>query len=151
MSEVAIVDTSVLLNVLDVPGFNQDRVALLREFRSLIDKGTNMLLPMAAVFAAGNHIAQLRDGGSRRRDAQRFSDQVREALDGVAPWQPMRFPTVEDVGTWIDGFPESAMCGLGIADLSIVKEWEAAVARHPLLRVYIWSLDRNLMGYDRRP
>ena len=48
MPPIIIVDTSVLLNVLDVPGFNQDRDAVLEEFGALFDAGANLLLPMGA-------------------------------------------------------------------------------------------------------
>ena len=58
MLDIVIVDTSVFLNVLDVPGFNQDREADLARFRELIEAGANLLLPIAAIFEAGNHIAQ---------------------------------------------------------------------------------------------
>ena len=64
MSGIVIVDTSVFLNVLDVPGFNQDREADLARFRELIEAGANLLLPIAAIFEAGNHIAQLADGAA---------------------------------------------------------------------------------------
>ena len=49
MSAVVIVDTSVFLNVLDVPSFNQDRGAVLQAFRIYVEDGANMLLPMAAI------------------------------------------------------------------------------------------------------
>ena len=50
MSAIVIVDTSVLLNVLDVPAFNQDRDEILTQFRELLDSGASFLLPMAAIF-----------------------------------------------------------------------------------------------------
>ena len=45
--------------------------------------------------------------------------------------------------------PVFAMRGVGLSDLSIIKAWEAACARHPTRRVRIWSLDQHLQGYDR--
>ena len=69
MPPIIIVDTSVLLNVLDVPGFNQDRNAVLDEFGELVDAGASLLLPMGAVFETGNHIADVRDGRQRRSRA----------------------------------------------------------------------------------
>lgn len=49
MSEIVVIDTSVFLNVLDVPGFNQDRDSVLRELERLINRNATLLLPMAAV------------------------------------------------------------------------------------------------------
>jgi len=40
---------------------------------------------------------------------------------------------------------------VGMGDLSIVKAWESACAKHPQHRVSIWSLDQDLAGYDRAP
>ena len=65
MSDIVIVDTSVLLNVLDVPRRNQDRDAVLAEFDALVDGSASILLPMAVVFETGNHIARLSNGRQR--------------------------------------------------------------------------------------
>ena len=62
MPPIVIVDTSVLLNVLDVPGFNRDRGTVLDRFEELVDDGANLLLPMGAVFETGNHVAHLPGG-----------------------------------------------------------------------------------------
>ncbi|MBF0373520.1 MAG: hypothetical protein HQL39_08885 [Alphaproteobacteria bacterium] len=109
----------------------------------------NLLLPMAAIIEAGNHIAQLADGGQRRRYAALFAEAVRAALKGDAPWRAMQVPGTEAIEQWLDEFPDCAMRGLGMGDLSIVKDWQAACARHPFHRVRIWSLDHGLVGYDR--
>ena len=92
MSEIVIVDTSVLINVLDVPGFNQHRAEVFERFEYLVDAGASFLLPMAAIFETGDHIADLRDGRQRRRYADIFRNRMREALEGEAPWVPIRFP-----------------------------------------------------------
>jgi hypothetical protein len=151
MSAVVIIDTSIFLNVLDVPSFNQDRRAVFQDFQNYIQDGANILLPMAAIFETGNHIAQLSNGGNRRRFAAKFADQVKKALSGDAPWHPTQTPTTEMIDMWIDEFPDSAMRGASMSDLSIVKEWQAAVIRHSHLRTLIWSLDDDLAGYDHRP
>lgn len=78
MPPVVIVDTSVLLNVLDVSGFNQDRNAVLHRFGELVDAGANFLLSLGTVLETGNHIADIRDDQRRRRHATVFADQVRK-------------------------------------------------------------------------
>lgn len=148
---VVIVDTSVLLNLLDVPGRNQGRDAALRRFEELLDAEVNLLLPVAAIFEAGNHIARLPDGRKRRGHAQRFSNWVREALDGQAPWTVTPLPNARELADWLNDFPESAMRRVSMGDLSIVKAWESACVRHPQRRISIWSLDQDLAGYDRAP
>ena len=149
MPPIVIVDTSVLLNVLDVPGFNQQRPTVLGRFGELVGAASNLLLPMGAVFETGNHIAQLPDGQRRRRYAEVFRDRVREALEGRAPWTLVPVPDAGQLADSLDSFPEYAMRSVGMVDLSIVKAWERACARHPRQRVSIWSLDHHLAGYDQ--
>ena len=151
MSDIVIVDTSVLLNVLDVPEFNQDRVEILAQFTKFVDAGASFLLPMAAIFETGNHIAKLSGGGRRRRYAKIFRDRIREALEGKAPWVPIWFLDSQQLTGWLKNFPDCAMRGLGMSDLSIIKVWEVECARHPTRRIRIWSLDQHLQGYDREP
>ena len=151
MPPIIIVDTSILLNVLNVPGFNQDRDAVLNRFRELVEARANLLLPMGAVFETGNHIAQLPDGQQRREYAEVLRDEVRKALEGQAPWTPIQLPDAAQLADWLQGFPDSAMRGAGMVDLSIIKAWERTCAQHPAHRVEIWSLDRHLTGYDRIP
>lgn len=138
------------MNLLDVPGRNQNRGAVLERFEELVDTGANLLLPLAAVFEAGNHVARLPDG-RRRRHAEEFAARVREALDGQAPWTVSPWPETGELAGWLDDFPERAMRGVGMGDFSVVKAWEGACARHSASRVSIWSLDQHLAGYDRTP
>ena len=151
MSDIIIVDTSVLLNVLDVPAFNQHRTEVFARFEALADADASFLLPMAAIFETGNHIADLPNGGQRRRYAEMFRNRMREALEGEAPWVPIRFPDSQQLKGWLDSFPDYAMRGPDMSDLSIIKAWEAECERHQSRRVRIWTLDRDLQGYDRKP
>lgn len=152
MSAVVIVDTCIFLNVLNVPAFNQHRTGVLERLESYLgDDSVTMLLPMAAIIETGNHIAQLADGRQRRQFAQLFADEVRKALQGTAPWRPTQMPSGEVIEQWLEYFPDHAMREIGMGDLSIIKEWEAACARHPYHRVTIWSLDHAIAGYDRIP
>ncbi|OYX02662.1 MAG: hypothetical protein B7Z12_11690 [Caulobacter vibrioides] len=149
MRTVILVDTCIFLNVLDVPAFNQDRDATLTKLGQLARSDANLLLPFAAIVETGNHIAQLADGNQRRVYALKFVRQVQAAIAGEAPWTPTQSVDTETVGSWLNEFPDHAMRGIGLGDLSIIKEWEAACKRHPNYRVYIWSLDGGLTGYDR--
>lgn len=151
MSAVVIVDTSVLLNVLNVPSFNQNREKIIADFRTLLDARANVLLPLAAIFETGDHIADLRDGGLRRHYAEVFRATMREALNGEAPWVPIRFPGERQLAEWLDDFPDHAMRGPDLSDLSIIKAWETECGRHRARRVRIWSLDSDLQSYDRVP
>lgn len=148
---IVLMDTSVFCNVIDVPGFNQDRDSVLTELGNLIQRRDTLLLPMAAVLETGNHIAQVAGGGGvRRKVAQRFCDNVSMAIDGTLPWTPTPFWETEDLKGWLSDFPDHAMRGVGMGDLSIIKEWERQCDLFPRRRVTVWSLDGDLQGYDQK-
>lgn len=151
MSAIVIVDTSVLLNILDVPGRNERRSGVLTELGRLIEAGDHLFIPMAAIVEVGNHIAQIRNGAHRRSAAKRFVGEVRKALSDEAPWKPINFPSNQEVLGWLDAFPDAAMQGLGMGDLSIQKEWEDLCQRHLMSHVRVWTLDADLNGLDRLP
>lgn len=149
MSAIVVVDTSVLLNILDVPGRNERRAEVLAELERLIETGDHMFIPMAAIVEVGNHIAQLGKGAHRRAAAERFIAEVKKALADEAPWKPINFPSNQVVLGWLDAFPEATMQGLGMGDLAIKKEWETLCAKYPMSRVRVWTLDDDLAGLDR--
>ncbi len=160
MNAILLLDTSVYLNVLDVPGFNQARVGIVRDFERFIRDNDHFLLPLASVWETGNHIAHLPDGQTRRRYAIKLVDDVSKAFQGEAPYRPTHFPGRDEFLSWLAEFPDMAMRskspqkqneGISLADLSIIKEWQHTRKLHPLSRVRIWALDQDLSGYDHRP
>jgi hypothetical protein len=160
MSDIVLLDTSVYLNVLDVPGFNQDREKILEAFQVSIRNGDHFLLPLAAVWETGNHIADLDNGQLRRNYANILVADVRNAFSGAVPYRATHFPDREEFLIWLGDFPEVAMRnksaekqreGVSLADLSIIKEWGRNCERHSMSRVRIWSLDSDLEAYDRQP
>lgn len=86
MREVEFVDTSVLLNILDVPGKNQDRQRVVGELGEKDARGVQLIIPVSAVIETGNHITNLPDGHSRRICAQRFEKVLGAVARGELPW-----------------------------------------------------------------
>jgi len=160
MSAIVLLDTSIYLNILNVPDNNQDREKVFTTFEKMVRNDDVFLLPMATIWETGNHIADLPDGGRRRRFAQILVQDVAKAMNGELPYQSTYFPDREEFLSWLQNFPEYAgKCksvkktreGVSLADLSLIKEWERTCTRNPLRRVLIWSLDSDLMAYDRNP
>ncbi|MCB9264780.1 MAG: hypothetical protein H6558_07135 [Lewinellaceae bacterium] len=143
-----IVDTSVFLNVLDVPQFNQDRGEVLANFESRINNGDTFLLPITTVIETGNHIARINNGNQRQDFAQKFSDQVLASIEGESPWKPLEYPEAEDVKKWLADFPNTAQAGVGLGDHIIIKQWKEQCSKYPAYLVKIWSLDIHLQGYE---
>jgi len=149
--EVVLIDTSVLTNVLPVPGKAQHRPAVMKALEVLIPTKPVLLMPLVVLFETGNHIGHLPDGRQRRETAVRFVETVHATVQGKAPWRAIRSIALNEIADWLDAFPDAAARGQGLGDLSIVKEWEQACDLYPHHRVRIWSLDDDLQGYDRRP
>ncbi len=148
---ICLLDTSVFVEFLNVPNMNAQHAAIHNELKQKIQDGEFLFLPMATILETGNHIAQNGDGKQRRKVADFFVEQVQLALDGESPFTPIAFPTQDAMREWLAAFPDVAMRGQGLGDLSIVHDWERMCAQHPGHRVYIWSLDHHLASHDRSP
>lgn len=151
MSSIVLVDTSILLNVLDVEGRNERRNEVIQELAVRIQDGDHLFIPLAAIVETGNHIAHIDHGAARRSAAQRFVNTVQDALDSVAPWKPLHFPDHTALAAWLQAFPDSASRQVGIGDVSIQHEWTQLCTKFPMSRVLIWTVDADLQGHDRIP
>jgi hypothetical protein len=74
---VEFIDSSILCNLLDIPGKNESHTTVLEEFRARALRGTTFVIPVAAVIETGNHIEQVNEGGHRRRCGWRTGSAVK--------------------------------------------------------------------------
>lgn len=151
MNGIILIDTSVYLNILDVPGLNQNRSNIISEFGKFIDQNFDFMLPLATIWETANHIAHLPDGGRRWQCANKLIQDVTKALDEERPYIPTRFPGGEDLRGWLSGFADAAKAGKTLSDHSIIQEWEWLRRQAPRCRIMVWSLDGDLAGYDHSP
>jgi hypothetical protein len=104
-----VVDTSVLLNILDVPGENQQRAEVAERLPELAkEPSIRLLLPLVAVVEAGNHIAHLADGRDRRSRGERLARLIEGALARKATWALAPFPEPDDLRKLTAGLRGSA-------------------------------------------
>jgi len=144
---ICLLDTTILCNIVPVPGRDQHKDAVFQELAEREERGEWLLLPIAAIIETGNHIAHCGDGRVRRETAERFRDIVADALDGHAPFTATPPFELDALKTWLVGFPDHVMESIGLADLSIIKECERQRTLHPHREVSIWSRDRHLSAY----
>jgi len=149
MSAICLIDTSVFVEILRVPGMDSQYVEVVAELEERITREDSLFLPMATILETGNHIGQHGDGRERRACAQRFVHQVATALKGESPFKPINFLEAEQLRAWLAEFPDHAGRGSGLGDLSIIHDWQRLCEQNPQRRVTIWSLDQHLAGYDR--
>jgi len=151
MSAICLVDTSIFCELLKVPNKYEDHEGFRSELAEKIGLKETLILPMTTILETGNHIGQQGDGTLRRKTATRFVSQVKQALRGETPFTPTPLFSDQGLLDLLDAFPDWAKQGKGFGDLTIVKEWERLCEVHPNRRVYIWSKDGDLQGYDNDP
>jgi hypothetical protein len=152
---VEFVDTSVLCNLLEIPGKSQHRDKVVEELkRKLEARDCDLLLPMTAVIETGNHIAQLADGRVRRSCAERFSEVLRMVADGEAPWalnevewDAGHLRSLIKGGRTGSNLVEHACNRLGCGDLNILVERDRYLTRTSGVQATVWTLDALLSSY----
>lgn len=149
MSAICLIDTSIFVEILNVPNMASTRREVMKELEAKIEHEESLFLPMATIIETGNHIARNGDGQQRRRCAERFVEQVDKALKGESPFKPVTFLSQEQLRSWLSEFPDSAMRGTGLGDLSIIHDFRRVCSRNLSRKVYIWSLDGHLQSYQR--
>lgn len=154
MADAVFVDTTVLLNLLDVPRNNDRRDQAVRELRTECSSGSVLILPLTSIIETGNAI--VRDaGGKRHQRSMTFVDLVKAALSGVEPWTLSGAGLGRDlVVSMVDGHASVGSLtdlmthGIGTGDACILAEVHAYRERVPSATpVRIWSYDANLVSY----
>ncbi|MCT4594360.1 MAG: hypothetical protein N4A57_08855 [Anaeromicrobium sp.] len=150
---VHFIDTSVLVNILDIPNRNSHREVVLKEYEGLKNSQTDtLLLPLATIIETGNHIAHIRDGNIRRSKGKAMAQMLKDMANGVAPWDYYEGEiTRDDLLYFSKNFPDMAMKGTGIGDLSIVSAYNKYKESVPAIGfIRIWSLDGHLAAYEEK-
>jgi len=155
MREVRFVDTSVLCNLLPVPGKCQDREAVVTEVRAVTQRSDiQLVLPVAAVIETGNHIAQLADGSQRRDCARRFAKVLNGVVGGELPWVLHSVPwdaqliqLICDGPGEVPNLADMASAQVGAGDVSILAECHLYAERTSNVLVTVWTYDQGLAAY----
>ena len=152
--EVIFIDTSILCNIVPVPGFDQHREKVRAEMKEYVEKKAKFILPITTVIETGNHIAQLAGGNDRRESAERFSEILRLVVEHKAPWSLVDVKWREDfLSDLLEGadteesLVDLAVRKVGLGDLCILTE-RMRYERRTQLRATIWTLDKALAAHN---
>lgn len=150
---VCFIDTSILCNILPVPGRSQDEKRVKDELRHRTDSGEQFVLPITTVIETGNFIAQMKHG-DRRGTAEKFEKILRLVAEGKSPWVLNDIEWNKDfIGSLLDGagtamtYVDHADSGLGMGDLCILTERRRYQERSGLT-TKIWTLDTQLSAHS---
>ena len=147
MKSVRLIDTSILCEILEIPGKSNPVSAkkVVAEFCRLARKDVRFILPLATLIETGNHIAQNGDGNIRRKKAQELVEFVKKSMEVTSPFRQILLWNSADLRAWMDAFPDSAMRGIGLGDVSIMRDLEKAKSLLPSnTPIDIWSKDDHL-------
>ena len=84
---VRFIDTSGMLNLLEVPEMCSDAEAVKEQWKEVLRAEDVLILPVATIIETGNHIAHISNGNARRTIAGKFGEYLRKTAEGEAPWQ----------------------------------------------------------------
>ncbi|MCZ7432947.1 hypothetical protein [Streptomyces sp. WMMC1477] len=148
---VDFLDTSVFVEILDVPFMNDHRAEIVAEMQDRLSQGVRFVLPTATIVETGNHVFQVKAGTARGRCAQIFQRMLEKTASGEAPW-------VLHERQWSGEFLAALSAGgrtgmslaehavrqqLGTGDLSIVAERDLYASRTQAT-VRIWTREATM-------
>lgn len=143
MNIVHFVDTCVMDNLLDVPGWNNDRTRIIEEYTRLSENGDTFVLPVAVLVETGNHIAQARY--NKYEIADKFAKLIHGAIDGTNNWNVRPSITKTVLDNILSLYPSNAARSIGFGDTSIQEQFEEYwVEKQPIGEMRIWTLDDDL-------
>lgn len=148
---VRFIDTSIIMNLLEVPGRCQDMEHVKLEFSKALEAGDTLILPVSTIIESGNHIAHISSGGIRREKALKFKEFLMNTAYNTAPWQLYGTELKNDDLLYIaQEFPDKALTlQMGIGDLSIIRFYEKYKENVPAIgKIMIWSTDAHLQSYS---
>lgn len=152
MRTVTFVDTSVLCELLRVPGKCQRHEVIRDELEARIAAGENLVIPITAVIEAGNHIAH---SGSRDA-AERFVDLLGRAGEEGSPfiihrvaWDDEFLADLFAGDATGESFADLAGSGrMGAGDVAILVERDRFRRISAYANVPIWTLEAILGAYS---
>ena len=146
---VKIIDTSVMLNLLEVPNMCSDADKVKIEWKQNLDSNDVLIMPFATIIETGNHIAHISNGNKRRGIALKFGEFLRKTANGEAPWKLYGANnTKEELLYLADNIESFAISEIGIGDMSIVYAYKRYIEETPGVgTIMIWSTDKHLQGY----
>lgn len=152
-ARVTFIDTSVLCELLEVPGMCSKHEDIRTEFELRADEeGERFVIPITAVIETGNHIAQ--SGGDRRAAAERFVGFLAAAGSSEAPFTVHRLSWDDDFLTELcagnatgQPFIDLASAKMGAGDVAILVERDRFKRDSAYTDVQVWTLDEALRAY----
>ena len=84
--KVLLLDTSIVDEILGVPGKSNERTEILTELDGWAAGGVTLLVSVTALVEAGDHVGNIDEGASRRTCADRLAKLIEATISPTRPW-----------------------------------------------------------------
>ncbi|MDE6567249.1 MAG: hypothetical protein K2K70_05915 [Lachnospiraceae bacterium] len=148
---IKFIDTSVMLNLLEVPNRCADAEEVKEQWKKNLAAKDVLIMPIATIIETGNHIAHIANGNKRRKIAGKFSEYLRKTAEGEAPWQLYDVKNREEELLYLaENIEDFATREIGIGDMSIIYAYQHYIEETPAIgTIMIWSTDKHLQIYQK--
>jgi hypothetical protein len=149
------IDTSILRELIQVPGKHNQHEEVNAEFHKKAKAGEQFVIPITAVIETGNHIAHAKTG-DRRTAATKLKNFLLSAANRLNPWVLHEVEWGQDFlerflggdSTGSDFVDLAGNAQMGGGDFSILVERDAFRQKSNGLDVRIWTLDKGMGAYS---
>ena len=151
---IRIMDTSVYLALLGVPkhegrpGLSQTE--LIKEVENCLSNDDKIIIPFGTIIESGNHISRSVNG-RRHGIILKFVSDVKDALEGKAPYVIGELGSEDQLYKWLDLFQENANANIEFGDTICIAEFHRLHEMFPSNSIKIWSDDVHLKSYKLVP
>ena len=156
--KVVIVDTSILVVLLQVPGFvdaGEEHLTyeqIKERITNYKGEGAIMLLTVACVIETGNHIAQIKDGDLRRNKVNEFASFLEDVVNNSNGWMMYYSEkdlwTKEEIVKLVNMWRANGIYKLSMGDASILK---VANQLKQIFEVVVFTGDSQLSSLSLMP
>lgn len=146
---VRFIDTSIMLNLLEVPGRCSQKEQVKEEWIQVLHKRETLIMPIATIIETGNHIAHIQDGRVRHTITLKFQEFLEKTAESKAPWtlygNGLEKEEIKYIAEHMDEFTRARV---GIGDITIIYAYEKYLKEKPAIgTIMIWSTDEHLAAY----
>lgn len=146
---VRFIDTSIMLNLLEVPGRCAEKEQVKREWAEVLQAKETLIMPIATIIETGNHIAHIADGRARHTVTAKFQEYLEKTAESKAPWTLYgNGLEKEEIKYIAEHMEEFTRMKVGIGDMTIIYAYKKYLEEKPAIgTIMIWSTDEHLAAY----
>lgn len=154
VTPVYVVDTSYLCELFAVPHYSTaEAISEVRKrFAAAVEAGTRLYVSLPAIFELAGHIADVPNGGLRRKLSVKLRDTVVTSGREGQPWNLLPALDMSTVERLISSFVDhSREKGMGLVDTTLIDEaarLRQTTYRGKAWRVHIWTKDQTLKARE---